>query len=254
MSSAALRPPANTNLRPFSIPQVAHNASADLHQSADGEAFAYALQYPFRAGAAKAILAVRSDVLQRSANPVKQLTASLINTLAQHSGIQLHLIEPVDGGAHGLRAPADFKSGGAVVGFDAHTVLGLDAVQKKTRQVTGGTQEQRDALQWAGHERDLGAHLVQTAGGYVFDSTAWTAAKPADQKRWLAVVAAALADRLARTEVRLDCRCAVHDGVWSADRCTAMDAKQKPQIVSVDWVSAPADTVSDQSVFRVSVQ
>lgn len=187
------------------------------------------MAYPFRAGAAKAILAVRNDVLERSANPTKELSAALINALAVLDGIQLHLIEPLD---YTPKAPADFKSGGAVVGFGQHTLFGLDAVQKKTRQVVGGTQEQRDKLQLATDDNDLGADLVESAGGYVFDVNAWVRGNAGEQKKWLAVVAAALADRLARTEVRLNCHCRLRGGLWPVDDCVLLDTKLKGPIVS----------------------
>lgn len=199
-------------------------AQSDLHMAADGRAFRTAMEYPFRAGAAKAIVAVRTDVLTVSANPAKQLAAELINQLAQVQGVQLHLVAPVKGGVKA----ADGK---ALIGFGRHTTFGLDAVQKKTRQVVGGTQEQRDALQLSGD--DLGAELVQDAGGYVFDVGSWETAKPAEQKKWLGVVAAAVADRVARTETELRCRCGVELGWAPVETCLVAETKWKAAIALV---------------------
>lgn len=49
------------------------NLKDDLHMSPDGKAFREAMEYPFRSTAAKAIIAIRSDSLQKSLNPVSIL-------------------------------------------------------------------------------------------------------------------------------------------------------------------------------------
>lgn len=179
---------------------------------------------------AQTIVAIRNDQLSVSANPAKQLAADLINALAKLHGIQLHLIEPIDGGLK-MSDGSDFKSGGAVVGFGSDKLFGLNAVQKKTGVLQTGTALQRDQLHYTDEKLDLGARLVQSAGGYVFDSTAWTVAKPADQKRWMTVTAAALADHVARTEVQQECWCELTDGVQPRDRCVATAMQRKAPIV-----------------------
>lgn len=162
--------------------------------------------------------------------PLKQLLAHAINQIAQQRGLQLHLVAPIEGG---IQAPA--AAGAApVIGFGRAEVFGLDAVNKKTRQVNAGTAEQRDALRIdGGRVDDLGAEMVQSSGGYVFDALAFEKETPAEQKRWLGVVAAAIADAVARTEVRLECKCEVTSGRWPKDVCVAKDTKWKAPIVSV---------------------
>lgn len=62
--------------------QTLYNTSVriqdDLSLLADGRAFREALQYPFRSNAHRTIIAIRSDVLQHSTNPVCSFDISII--------------------------------------------------------------------------------------------------------------------------------------------------------------------------------
>lgn len=194
----------------------------DLLVSSDAKAFRTAMDYPFRANAAKAIVAIRSDSLAPATGLIKQLGVIVQHALAERAGISLHLVGPVAD----LKAPADFK--GTPVAFNEKTILSLDAIKK--RQVSGSTAQQRNALEYS---TDLGIETTLKAGGYVFNANAFQDAKtPAERKKFVGVVAGALAEHLARTETSAECECELVDGLYAQTDCEVTDTKWRTPTVS----------------------
>lgn len=67
----------------------------DMGLAADARAFQAAMDYPFRASASKAIIAVRSDNLESTSNPIKQLWTEYASEKVKDEGISVHVITPV---------------------------------------------------------------------------------------------------------------------------------------------------------------
>lgn len=68
-----------------SVYNVSQRVQDELSFLADGRAFREALSYPFRSNAHRTIIAIRSDVLQHSSNPVSILPFSSIFVRPHHS-------------------------------------------------------------------------------------------------------------------------------------------------------------------------
>lgn len=67
----------------------------DMGLAADARAFQAAMDYPFRSSASKAIIAVRSDALENTSNPIKQLWTAYASETVKDEGISVHVITPV---------------------------------------------------------------------------------------------------------------------------------------------------------------
>lgn len=205
------------------LSELMHDMRKYLVVSSDANAFREALAFPFRAGAAKAIVAFRSDEIGDDEGPIKWLGVAAHHTWAEMSGISMHLIGPVSE----LQGSADVK--GTPVAFNSKQFLTYDSI-KKNRQVTGVPYSKTNAISY---NLDLGIETTIESGGYVFDLNAYQTAKTAgDKKKFIGVVAGALAEHLARTEVTAECECTLHGGLYATDSCTLTDSKWRAPTVS----------------------
>lgn len=228
----------------------------DLGLSADGRAFRKALQYPFRADAGKAILAIRSDSLTYSFNPVnysiiqhltnhqtwiysnfyfshtnsiqiKSLGANFASSFAAKRGINVHAITPMQN-----LTTDNQKDVKQLVGFTNKLVLQLSDAKKRSNF---GSTDLRSHINYG---RDLGIDAVQNIDtGYSFSLTNYLGLADKDKKQFINVAANALADQLARTEVINDCVCYLKHGMYAHDQCVVRESKQLPPIVSFNYHS-----------------
>ncbi|KAH8272507.1 hypothetical protein KR044_012208, partial [Drosophila immigrans] len=179
----------------------------------DENAFGLALDYPFRAGAAKTIIGVRSDSLEYS-NWWKLVRAHITGRLTRFNGAQLHLIAPIKGLAlEGV--PAE-----KLVGFNTRLVATLDGKDNK----------KRSKLQF---ENDMGIDFVLNNGGWAFATQNFDKLKTPDQKKVLNQVTSSIADTLFKTETVSDCRCVPVAGLFSQHKCaiksTSFVPNKKPK-------------------------
>ncbi|EDW71095.1 apolipophorins [Drosophila virilis] len=165
----------------------------------DEKAFQLALDYPFRAGAAKSIVGVRSNSLQYN-NWLKFVRAQITGTVTKFDGALLHLIAPIKGLA--LEGVPSEK----LVGFNARLVATLDGKDNK----------KRTKLQF---ENDMGIDFVLNNGGWAFDTQNFDKLKAADQKKVLNQVTSSIADTLFKTETVSDCRCLPVHGLHGQHKC-----------------------------------
>ncbi|KAH8342748.1 hypothetical protein KR084_005641, partial [Drosophila pseudotakahashii] len=166
---------------------------------ADEKAFQLALDYPFRAVAAKSIIGVRSDSLEYK-NWWKFVRAQLTGSVTKFDGALLHLIAPVK--ALSLEGvPAE-----KLIGFNSRLVATVD----------GKDQKKRSKLQF---DNDMGIDFVLNNGGWVFATQNFDKLKAADQKKMLNQITSSLADTLFKTEIVSDCRCLPVHGLHGQHKC-----------------------------------
>ncbi|XP_011193604.1 apolipophorins isoform X1 [Zeugodacus cucurbitae] len=174
----------------------------------DEKAFRLALNYPFRAGAAKSIVGVRSDTLE-FVNLFKLVRAHLTDAETSFNGALLHLIGPVnDLSVEGI--PKE-----KLVGFNSRLIATLDGKDAKKRQ----------KLQFG---NDIGIDFVLNNGGWVFATQNFDQLKPNEQKKALNQVVNTLADTLFRTEIVSECECEVAHGLHAQHRCVIKSSNFLP--------------------------
>ena len=166
---------------------------------ADEKAFQLALDYPFRAGAAKSIIGVRSDSLEYK-NWWKFVRAQLTGSITKFDGALIHLIAPVKGLS--LEGVLSEK----LIGFNSRLVATVDGKDSK----------KRTKLQF---DNDMGIDFVLNNGGWVFATQNFEKLKASDQKKMLNQITSSLADTLFKTEIVSDCRCLPIHGLHGQHKC-----------------------------------
>ncbi|XP_055922493.1 apolipophorins [Eupeodes corollae] len=159
-----------------------------IKEQSDEAAFNLAMEYPFRAGAARSIVAVRSDQLDYS-NIFKILRSHLKATLTGFEGSSLHLIAPVkDISVEGV--PPE-----KLVGFNSRIVATTEAKDAKKRQ----------KLKF---KSDMGVDFVLQNNGWIFAAQNFEAITSDDQKKaYVNQVTSSIADTLFKTEIVSECKC-----------------------------------------------
>ncbi|XP_017126038.2 apolipophorins [Drosophila elegans] len=180
---------------------------------ADEKAFQLAIDYPFRAGAAKSIIGVRSDSLEYK-NWWKFVRAQLTGSVTKFDGALLHLIAPVK--ALTLEGvPAE-----KLIGFNSRLVATVDGKDNK----------KRTKLQF---DNDMGIDFVLNNGGWVFATQNFEKLKESDQKKMLKQITSSLADTLFKTEIVSECRCLPVHGLHGQHKCviksSSFVANKKPK-------------------------
>ncbi|KAM7341379.1 retinoid- and fatty-acid binding glycoprotein apolipophorin [Cochliomyia hominivorax] len=174
----------------------------------DEQAFRLALNYPFRAGAAKSIVAVRSNNLEYD-NMLKFVRGYLLGAVTQFDAALLHVIAPVkDMSLEGV--PSE-----KLVGFNSRLVATLDGKDAKKRA----------KLQF---HNDMGIDFVLNNGGWVFATQNFEQLKPQEQKKALNQITTSLADTLFKTEIVTDCRCLPVHGIHAQHKCVIKSSNFVP--------------------------
>ncbi|KAH8292623.1 hypothetical protein KR054_009042, partial [Drosophila jambulina] len=175
---------------------------------ADEKAFQLALDYPFRAGAAKSIIGVRHDSLEYK-NWWKYARAQLTGSLTKFDGALLHLIAPVKGlTLEGVTAEK-------LIGFNSRLVATVDGKDNKKRA----------KLQF---DNDMGIDFVLNNGGWVFATQNFDKLKEPDQKKMLGQITTSIADTLYKTEIVSDCRCLPIHGLHGQHKCAIKSSSFLP--------------------------
>ncbi|KAH8265029.1 hypothetical protein KR026_004353 [Drosophila bipectinata] len=165
----------------------------------DEKAFSLALDYPFRAGAAKSIVGVRSDSLEYK-NLSKFARAQLTGSLTKFDGALLHLIGPVKALA------VEGIPGEKIIGFNSRLVATLDSKDVKKRAKLH-------------FENDMGIDFVLNNGGWIFSTQNFDKFKVSDQKKMLSQITSSIADTLFKTEIISDCQCLPVHGLHGQHKC-----------------------------------
>uniref|UniRef100_A0A1A9ZJX4 Vitellogenin domain-containing protein n=1 Tax=Glossina pallidipes TaxID=7398 RepID=A0A1A9ZJX4_GLOPL len=171
----------------------------NLVPKSDEMAFNLALDYPFRPGAAKTIVAVYSNELPYD-NFLTVLRAHLSSLAIDFNGALLHVITTVKGMS--LEGVEPEK----LIGFNSRLVATLDGKDAKKRQ----------KLQY---ESSKSIDFVLNKGGWIFNMQHFEQLKPPDHTKVLNQVANSIADTLFKTEMVSKCSCMPIYGIHSQHKC-----------------------------------
>ncbi|XP_067614107.1 apolipophorins-like isoform X2 [Eurosta solidaginis] len=174
----------------------------------DEKAFRLAIDFPFRAGAAKSIVGVRSNT-SNFVNLLQLFPAHLTDSASTFNVALLHLIGPVrELSVEGI--PRD-----KVIGFNSRLIATMDGKDAKKRQKLH-------------YENNKGIEFVLQNGGWVFSTQNFDQLKPNEQKRNLNQVANTLADTLFRTEIVAECECETLHGLYAKHQCNIKSSNFVP--------------------------
>lgn len=197
--------------------EVLKKLRSDVGLSTDAHAFKMACNYPFRANAAKIILAIRSDRLEHSLNPAQYLIALKTQVDVETSGIGIHLISPIENLVH---VTAKNSPPATIIGFNKKNAIGYQSEGKKKGIIN--TPELRRNINY---DQDIGIDTVLDSHGFVFNLNAFNALKPGQRKFFHQSIASALADNLSRNEITSDCTCILKDGLFAEESCNVQSRK-----------------------------
>ncbi|XP_037949955.1 apolipophorins-like [Teleopsis dalmanni] len=206
-----LNGPKNSNLRSLITDVVDEKNILDLYDiierivkhvvpQSDSKAFNLALQYPFRSGAVKSIIAIRSQPLEFG-NMFKFVRAHLTEAVTNFDGAFVHLLSPVN--KMSLEGVADEK----LIGFNSRLVATVDGKDAK----------KRSKLQF---ENNLGIDVVLNNGGWIFNTQNFDTLNPQDKKKMLNQVTNSIADTLFKTDIVSECKCLPVLGLYAQHKCS----------------------------------
>ncbi|XP_023305746.2 apolipophorins [Lucilia cuprina] len=197
-----------TEKKVLDIFEILEDIVKSIVPQSDELAFRMALNYPFRAGAAKSIVAVRSNNLEYD-NMMKFVRAHVIGAVTQFDAALLHVIGPVkDMSLEGV--PTE-----KLIGFNSRLVATLDGKDAKKRA----------KLQF---HNDMGIDFVLNNGGWVFATQNFEQLKPQEQKKALNQITTSVADTLFKTEIVTDCRCMPVHGIHAQHKCVIKSSNFVP--------------------------
>lgn len=178
----------------------------EIEQQPDEAAFELAMEYPFRAGAAKAIIAVRSEQL----DAIKYLKSRLLAALTEFEGASIHLIAPVK----------DI----AIEGYPTEKLVGFNSRIVATTE--GKDAKKRQKLQF---KKDIGTDFVLENNGWVFALQNFDALSADDQKKaYLNQVTSSISDTLFKTETVSECKCVKSHGLHAEHKCKIVSSNFLP--------------------------
>ncbi|XP_055539565.1 apolipophorins [Wyeomyia smithii] len=213
----------NQNVDEFfkTLHELGERTAEDLALTPDARAFLEALKYPFRSTASKSIVLIHSDDTEKMPNPTRAVQSLLATLDLKSKGVGLHVITPVKG--LGIANSKDQKKVKEIVGFSSKQAFTLADSKKRTNV---GSTELKNNLKY---ESDLLVDMIQKNDGYVFALQNFSGLKQAkDKKSFVAVLASALGDHIARTEVHSDCVCTQRNGLHAEESCEAKETKFLP--------------------------
>lgn len=190
----------SSNRRLLKLYELIKSIIKNLVPQADEKAFRMAVNYPFRAAAAKTIIAIRSKSLEYR-NLFKLMRTYITGAVTNFDGAILHVISPVkDMALEGV--PAE-----KLVGFNSRLLATLDGKDNKKRL----------KLQF---HNDMGIDFVLDNGGWVFSTHHFDMLNPEDQRKMINQITNTIADTLFKTEIVNDCKCVSVHGLHAQHRCS----------------------------------
>ncbi|KAK7794405.1 hypothetical protein R5R35_011682 [Gryllus longicercus] len=182
--------------------------SQRIHQS---EAYIEAVNYPFRAGAAKLILGVTASSCPDTSGFLSQIRQKLARRTFTRLGLNIHQIMPIED----LRITGkDQAKVNSIVGFDSTAVYTLD--KKKSE----GDAALRNALEY---KSNICADVLQAANGVAYNSLNFLKAKGAEKKQFVNAVSSRITAALTGFEQTEECLCYLDDGVHPETLCHVTD-------------------------------
>ncbi|XP_076625563.1 retinoid- and fatty-acid binding glycoprotein apolipophorin isoform X1 [Colletes latitarsis] len=197
-----------------------------LHQRLDielgtfnlNDAYEEAVRYPFRPGAARAVVGVLANPCEKSPLPVslQQLRLLMGQKIYQDLGLTYYHVS----------FPKELLVSGKpqknIVGYDQDSVFTFADSKKKP---LSGNSDMKNNL--VASTTDVCADFAVTSGGAAFSVNNFMDAKPNQKKQFIQVAARRIADGLASVEIQRDCLCDYQFGVSGRSKCKIVGRKEK---------------------------
>ncbi|KAK2585087.1 hypothetical protein KPH14_008599 [Odynerus spinipes] len=182
------------------------------------DAYEEAIRYPFRAGAAKAVIGVVASPCEKSPLPVslQQLRLLLGQKMYRDLGLTYYHVS----------FPNDILVSGKpqknVVGYDYDSVYTFADSKKRPLD---GSNELRNTM--VPSTNDVCADFAISSGGAAFSSNNFLEAKPNQRKQFVQVAVRRIISGLVDTEIEEDCVCEQNFGLIGRPRCKVVGRKEK---------------------------
>ncbi|KAM0732090.1 Apolipophorin [Formica fusca] len=184
-------------------------------------AYEEGINYPFRAGAVKAVVAIIATPCEKSPLPLslQQLRLIVGQKLYRDLGLTYyHVYYPGEVQASG-------KTQKNIVGYDSHSAYVFADSKKKP---LSGNNDLRNNLVLP--TVDVCADFAVASGGAAFISNNLVDAKPNQKRQFAQVTARRIAEGLTSIEMEKDCTCEQRYGLAARSRCKIVERMEKEQL------------------------
>ncbi|XP_078038624.1 retinoid- and fatty-acid binding glycoprotein apolipophorin, partial [Augochlora pura] len=181
------------------------------------DAYQEAINYPFRPGAAKAVIGVHASFCEKSPFAISLQQIRLILGLKTYRDLGLtyyHISYPDELLVSG-------KPQKNIVGYDKESVYTFADCDAK-RPLAGNTDLKNNLVV---PKTDVCADFAVSTGGALFSLDNFVSAKPNQKKQFVQVTAKRIADGLAHTELEEDCLCGYQYGLVGRAKCKIVNRK-----------------------------
>lgn len=184
------------------------------------DAYEEGINYPFRAGAVKAVVGILATPCEKSPLPLslQQLRVIVGEKLYRDLGLTYyHMYYPGDVQVSG-------KPQKNIVGYDSHSAYVF--ADSKKKPLNGNTELKNNLVLPA---VDVCADFAVASGGAAFISNNLVDAKPNQKRQFAQVVARKIAENLISVEFEKDCTCEQYHGLAGRARCKIVNRYNKEQ-------------------------
>ncbi|KAL6440757.1 hypothetical protein ACFW04_003301 [Cataglyphis niger] len=184
------------------------------------DAYEEGINYPFRAGAIKAVVSIIATPCEKSALPLSLQQLRIIAGLKLYRDLGLtyyHVYNPSEVQASG-------KQQKNIVGYDSHSAYVFADSKKKP---LSGNSDLRNNLVLP---VDVCADFAVASGGAAFISNNLVDAKPNQKRQFAQVTARRIAEGLTSIEMEKDCTCEQRHGLAARPRCKIVERREKEQL------------------------
>lgn len=185
------------------------------------DAYEEAIGYPFRPGAAKAVVSIMNTPCERSPLPLslQQLRLILGHKLYRDMGLTYyHMYNTGEIQASG-------KAQKNIVGYDSNSVYVF--ADNKKKPLNGNTDLKNSMVL---RTDDVCANFAVTSGGAAFSTSNLVEAKPNQKRQFAQVTARRIAEGLTDVEIEQDCTCEQFHGFNGHPHCKIVGRREKEQL------------------------
>ncbi|XP_072754262.1 apolipophorins [Anoplolepis gracilipes] len=184
------------------------------------DAYEEGVNYPFRAGAVKAVVAIIATPCEKSPLPLslQQLRLIIGEKLYRDLGLTYYQIY------HSGDVQVSGKLQKNIVGYDSHGAYVF--ADSKKKPLSGNTELKNNMVLPA---VDVCADFAVASGGAAFISNNFLDAKPNQKRQFAQVTARKIAEGLTSVELEEDCTCEQRYGLAGRSRCKIVERKEKEQ-------------------------
>nr|XP_012148156.1 PREDICTED: apolipophorins [Megachile rotundata] len=198
-----------------------------LHQKLDIElgtfrltdAYEEAIRYPFKPGAAKAVVGVIANPCEKSPFPIslQQIRLLLGQKMYRDLGLTYHHV------SYPNELLVSGKPQKNIVGYDQDYAYTFADSKKKP---LSGSSDMKNNL--VATTNDVCADFAVSSGGAAFSSDNFLDAKPNQKKQFIQVAARRIVDGLVNVEFEKDCSCDYQYGLIGRTQCKIVGRKEAP--------------------------